>query len=87
MHGPLTERALQRGLKLHGQSSIVDLFKLLDLDSGLHGRQILAYMLDVAVGPHGSAAQNIARHHAIMEKLADNRGEVPKNIYALLMVR
>ena len=62
------------------QSSIVDLLKLLDLDSSLDARNELAEELNVHAGDHGSAEQNIALHKAVMEKLAENGGAVPDSL-------
>jgi hypothetical protein len=62
------------------QSSIVDLLKLLDLDSSLAARKELANELNVHIGADGSAEENIALHKAVMEKLAQNGGVVPDNL-------
>jgi hypothetical protein len=62
------------------QTSIVDLLKLLDLDSGLSARRELAEELGVHAGEHGSAEQNIALHRAVMDKLAENGGVVPDSL-------
>lgn len=62
------------------QSSIVDLLKLLDLDSSLSARKELAEELGVHAGDNGSAEQNIALHRAVMDKLAANGGIVPDNL-------
>lgn len=62
------------------QSSIVDLLKLLDLDSSLSARKELAGELNVHAGADGSAEQNIALHKAVMAKLAENGGVVPDNL-------
>ena len=62
------------------QSSIVDLLKLLDLDSSLTARKELAAELNVHTAADGSAEQNIALHKAVMQKLADNGGIVPDNL-------
>ena len=62
------------------KSSIVDLLKLLDLDSSLSARKELAQELDVHAGDHGTAEQNIALHQAVMQKLADNGGVVPDDL-------
>ena len=58
------------------QSSIVDLLKLLDLDSSLNARKELGQELNVHAGADGSAEQNIALHQAVMAKLAENGGKV-----------
>lgn len=64
------------------QSSIVDLLKLLDLDSSLTARKELAAELGVHAGEDGSAEQNIALHKAVMDKLAENGGVVPDSLRA-----
>ena len=62
------------------KTSIVDLLKLLDLDSSLAARKELAEELNVNVGAPGSAEQNIALHKAVMQKLAENGGIVPASM-------
>jgi hypothetical protein len=59
--------------------SIVDLLKLLGLDSSLNARKRLADELNVHAGEHGSAEQNIALHKAVLAKLAANGGKVWKS--------
>ena len=62
------------------QTSIVDLLKLLDLDSSLGARKELADELNVHAGEDGSAEQNIALHKAVMAELAANGGVVPDSM-------
>ena len=62
------------------RTSIVDLLKLLDLDSSLQARKTLADELDVHTGADGSAEQNIALQKAVMTKLAENGGKVPDSL-------
>lgn len=62
------------------RSSIVDLLKLLDLDSSLSARKDLAAELGVHAGDDGTAEQNIALHRAVMDKLAANGGIVPDSL-------
>ena len=62
------------------KSSIVDLLKLLDLDSSLAARKELGEELGVNAGEDGSAEQNIALHKAVMDKLAANGGVVPDDL-------
>jgi hypothetical protein len=62
------------------QTSIVDLLKLLDLDSSLDARKQLAEELSVHAGDHGTPEQNIALHKAVMNKLAENGGVVPDSL-------
>lgn len=63
------------------RTSIVDLLKLLKLDSSLEARKGLADELGVHAGEAGSAEQNIALHKAVMKKLAENGGQVPESLY------
>ncbi|MBI1684076.1 DUF3597 domain-containing protein [Caulobacter hibisci] len=63
------------------RTSIVDLLKLLKLDSSLDARKGLADELGVHAGEPGSAEQNIALHKAVMRKLAENGGQVPESLY------
>jgi hypothetical protein len=62
------------------RTSIVDLLKLLGLDSSLEARKELATELGVNAGPHGSAEQNIALSKAVWRKLAENGGLVPDSL-------
>lgn len=62
------------------RTSIVDLLKLLDLDSSLAARKALADELGVRAGEDGSAEQNITLHRAVMTKLAENGGVVPDDL-------
>ncbi|MEO7602043.1 MAG: DUF3597 domain-containing protein [Sphingomicrobium sp.] len=62
------------------KTSIVDLLKLLDLDSSLDARRELGEELGVHAGENGSAEQNIALHKAVMQKLAENGGIVPADL-------
>ncbi len=72
--------AEEKGGKSDWRNSIVDLLKLLDLDSSLDARKELAAELGVNAGAHGSAEQNIALHRAVMRKLAENGGKVPDEL-------
>lgn len=72
--------ASQKGGGGNWQSSIVDLLKLLDLDSSLNARKELAGELNVHAGADGSAEENIALHKAVMQKLAENGGKVPDSL-------
>jgi hypothetical protein len=76
----LSEMASAKGGGGNYQSSIVDLLKLLDLDSSLDARKQLANELNVHVGADGSAEENIALHKAVMDKLAENGGLVPDSL-------
>jgi len=76
----LSEMASMRDGGGNYQQSIVDLLKLLDLDSSLAARKELAEELNVHAGADGSAEQNIALHRAVMAKLAANGGVVPDSL-------
>src|SRR3954451_22796766 len=76
----LSEMAATKGGGGNYQSSIVDLLKLLDLDSSLDARKELASELNVHAGADGSAEENIALHKAVMHKLAENGGVVPDSL-------
>lgn len=76
----LSQMAAQKGGGGNYKQSIVDLLKLLDLDSSLAARTELAEELNVNAGAHGSAEQNIALHKAVMRKIAENGGKVPDSL-------
>ena len=77
----LTQMASQKkGGGGNWKTSIVDLLKLLELDSSLGARQQLAAELNVQAGAAGTAEQNIALHKAVMRKLAENGGKVPDSM-------
>ena len=76
----LSNLASQKGGGGNYQTSIVDLLKLLDMDSSLDARKQLADELNVHVGADGSAEQNIALQKAVMRKLAENGGKVPDSL-------
>ncbi|TNY26675.1 DUF3597 domain-containing protein, partial [Fulvimonas soli] len=76
----LTRLAEAKGRPSDWRHSIVDLLKLLDLDSSLAARKELAGELNVHVAADGSAEQNLALHKAVMQKLAENGGKVPDSL-------
>ena len=76
----LTELAAQKGGGGNWRTSIVDLLKLLDLDSSLEARKALGQELGVHAGADGSAEQNIALQKAVWAKLAENGGHVPASL-------
>ena len=76
----LTKLANDKGGGGNWRTSIVDLLKLLDLDSSMNARKELAQEMNVHVGADGSAEQNIALHKAVMRKLAENGGKVPDSM-------
>jgi hypothetical protein len=68
------------GQKLNWRSSIVDLMKLVGLDSGLAARKELATELHYSGDQNDSASMNIWLHKQVMAKLAANGGKVPDDL-------
>jgi Domain of unknown function (DUF3597) len=60
--------------------SIVDLMKLLKLDSGLGARKQLAKELGYTGALDGSAEMNVWLHKQVMTKLAESGGKVPDSL-------
>lgn len=73
----LTEKAAADGRELNWKTSIVDLMKLLHLDSSLDARKELAAEFHYDGPLDGSADMNIRLHRAVMAALAANGGIVP----------
>ena len=76
----LSQKAAAHGGNLNWRSSIVDLMKLLDLDSSLDNRKELATELGYTGAKDGSAEMNIWLHKAVMRELAKNGGKVPAGL-------
>ena len=76
----LSKLAASKGGGGNWRTSIVDLLKLLDLDSSLAARKTLAQELNIHAGADGSAEQNIALQKGVMQKLAENGGKVPDSL-------
>ena len=74
----LLERAKSKKQKLNYDKSIVDLLKLLELDSSLTARQELAKELGYSGNTKGSSKMNVWLHKEVMRQLAANGGKVPK---------
>jgi 3-oxoacyl-ACP reductase-like protein len=72
----LTDTAAKDGRTLNWKTSIVDLMKLLDIDSSLDNRKELATELGYTGALDGSAEMNIWLHKAVMRELAKNGGKV-----------
>ena len=66
--------------KYNWKVSIVDLMKLLNLDSSLTARKQLAQELGYKGELNGSAEMNIWLHKQVMIKLAANGGKLPADI-------
>ncbi len=77
----LTQMARDKGNPdLNWRTSIVDLMKLLGLDSSLDNRKELATELGYAGDKDGSAEMNMWLQKAVMRELAKNGGKVPANL-------
>jgi hypothetical protein len=72
--------AKQKKQKLKWRTSIVDLMKLLDLDSSAAARKRLAEELHYQGDMKHSAKMNIWLHKQVMIKLAENGGKVPEDL-------
>ena len=72
--------ASQQGGQLNWRTSIVDLLKLLNIDSSLAARKELAAELHYTGSNDDSAAMNIWLHSAVLKKLAENGGKVPAEL-------
>ncbi|WP_250454112.1 DUF3597 domain-containing protein [Caballeronia sp. ATUFL_M2_KS44] len=76
----LSQMQQQNGANLNWRTSIVDLMKLLDLDSSLQARKELASELHYTGNTDDSASMNIWLHKEVMKKLAENGGKVPDDL-------
>ena len=65
---------------LNYKTSIVDLLKLLGIDSSLDNRKELATELGYTGDKDGSAEMNIWLHKKVMEQLAAHGGKVPASL-------
>ena len=76
----LNEMASKNPEKLDWRKSIVDLMKLVGMDSSLSARKELATELGYTGNKDDSAAMNIWLHKQVLRKLAENGGKVPKDL-------
>ena len=72
--------AMAEGKDLNWRTSIVDLMKLIGVDSSLDNRKELAQELGYTDQLDGSAEMNIWLHKATMRELAANGGKVPPEL-------
>ena len=83
---PVDVAAIMDGLagqsseRLDWRKSIVDLMKLINLDSSLTARKELAQELNYTGDMNDSASMNIWLHKQVMIKLAENGGRVPDEL-------
>jgi hypothetical protein len=77
----LEKRAAANPQKLNWKTSIVDLLKLLEIDSSLAAREELATELGCPVALMAdSARMNMWLHKAVLRKVAENGGNVPADL-------
>lgn len=66
--------------KLDWKHSIVDLMKLVGMDSSLTARKQLAAELHYSGDPNDSASMNVWLHKEVLKKLSENGGKVPQEL-------
>lgn len=76
----LNDLSAKSGQKLNWRTSIVDLMKLLGLDSSLTERKGLAQEFGYTGALDGSAEMNLWLHKQVMRELAANGGKVPAEL-------
>jgi hypothetical protein len=78
----LTNLSGKNPQKLNWRTSIVDLMKLLDIDSSLANRMELAQELGFTGDTNDSATMNTWLHKRVMQELEKNGGKVPASLVA-----
>ena len=78
----LESMASKNPQQLNWRTSIVDLMKLLGIDSSLGNRKSLAKELGYSGSTDDSASMNIWLHKRVMEELQKNGGKVPASLVA-----
>jgi hypothetical protein len=76
----LNDLAKKNSEKLDWRRSIVDLMKLVGMDSSLGSRKQLATELHYTGDMNDSASMNVWLHKEVLKKLAENGGKVPKEL-------
>ncbi|KMO12869.1 hypothetical protein NS228_25255 [Methylobacterium indicum] len=76
----LNDLAGKAGQPLNWRTSIVDLMKLLHLDSSLSARKELAKELNYTGDTEDSATMNVWLHKQVIKKLEENGGKVPDDL-------
>ena len=78
---PILDKAVAaKGEKLDWKHSIVDLMKLVGMDSSLSARKELAHDLHYSGDTNDSAAMNMWLHEEVMRQLAANGAKVPQDL-------
>jgi hypothetical protein len=76
----LDARAEETNEELNWRTSIVDLMKLLKLDSSVNARKALAKELKYSGDTADSAAMNVWLHKQVMAKLVEGGGKLPSDV-------
>jgi hypothetical protein len=76
----LDDLAAKNSEKLDWRRSIVDLMKLVDMDSSLASRKELAKDLNYTGDTSDSAKMNVWLHKEVIRKISENGGKVPKEL-------
>ena len=76
----LSDMAKKNPEKLNWRTSIVDLMKLVGMDSSLTARKELAQELNYTGNTNDSASMNIWLHKQVMRKIAENGGKLPADM-------
>ena len=72
--------AAKNSEKLDWKKSIVDLMKLVGMDSSFKARKQLAQELNYTGDPNDSASMNVWLHKQVLIKIAENGGKVPQEL-------
>jgi len=76
----LEDMAASSKQKLDWRNSIVDLMKLVGIDSDITNRRALAHELGYTGDLNDSATMNVWLHKEVMRRMAESGGEVPANL-------
>ena len=76
----LQKMTADKGQQLNWRTSIVDLMKLVGMDSSLTARKQLAAELQYSGDPNDSASMNVWLHKEVLKKLSENGGKVPQEL-------
>ncbi len=76
----LNDMAKKNPEKLNWRTSIVDLMKLVGMDSSLSARKELAQELNYTGNTNDSASMNMWLHKQVMRKIAENGGKLPADM-------
>ena|SRR6516162_7436561 len=72
--------AAKNSENLDWKKSIVDLMKLVGMDSSFGARKQLAKELNYTGDPNDSASMNVWLHKQVLIKIAENGGKVPQEL-------